>query len=190
MPNIWHIWHTKHKKRSIIRYVKCIKCLQHVTIPSQIWDSTNNNCKIYIVILFLFSLSSSQISLSSSSLSSLSSLFVFHSTPITKGHHSTSPISPKATTRHHRSFVFSILLQVFFFLVVVVVHVFWLWFDRWVGQWVSSDGQISGGWVEMVIGGLVVVGGSAGDGRIGDGWVDDGESVVSELLPFFFFFFF
>ena len=35
-----------------------------------------------------------------------------------------------------------------------------------------------GGWVEMVMGGSVVMGGSAGDGRIGDGRIGDGESVV------------
>ena len=53
--------------------------------------------KFYIIIiLFTFSLSSSQISLSLSvfsSLSSLSSLFLFHSMPITKGHHSMPVLS-------------------------------------------------------------------------------------------------
>ena len=48
-----------------------------------------------------------------------------------------------------------------------------------------------GGWVEMVMGGSVVVGGSAGDGRIGGGRISDGESVVvpiSILICFFFCF--
>ena len=49
------------------------------------------------------------------SLSSLSSLFIFHSTPITKGHHLTPLISLKTTTRHRRSSVFSIPLRVLFF---------------------------------------------------------------------------
>ena len=35
-----------------------------------------------------------------------------------------------------------------------------------------------GGWVEMVMGKSVVVGGSAGDGQIGGGRISDGESVV------------
>ena len=35
-----------------------------------------------------------------------------------------------------------------------------------------------GGWVEMVMGRSVVVGGSAGDGRIGGGRIGDGKSVV------------
>ena len=48
------------------------------------------------------------------------------------------------------------------------------WADQW---WVGLDGQISGGlvrvvgygggWVEMVMGGSGVVGGLAGDGRVG-----------------------
>ena len=35
-----------------------------------------------------------------------------------------------------------------------------------------------GGWVEMVMGRSVVVGGSAGDGQIDGGRISDGESVV------------
>ena len=35
-----------------------------------------------------------------------------------------------------------------------------------------------GGWVEMVMGGSVVVGGLAGDGRIGGRRISDGELVV------------
>ena len=39
-----------------------------------------------------------------------------------------------------------------------------------------------GGWVEMVMGRSVVVGGSAGDGRIiGGGRISDGESVVMPI---------
>ena len=34
------------------------------------------------------------------------------------------------------------------------------------------------GWVEIVMGGSVVVGGSVGDGRISGGRISDGESVV------------
>ena len=39
-----------------------------------------------------------------------------------------------------------------------------------------------GGWVEMVMGELVVVGGPTGDGRIGVGRISDGESVVGESV--------
>ena len=35
-----------------------------------------------------------------------------------------------------------------------------------------------GGWVEMVMGGSMEVGGSASDGRIGGGQIGDGKSVV------------
>ena len=45
------------------------------------------------------------------------------------------------------------------------------------GGWVRVVGY-GGGWVEMVMGGSVVVGGSAGDGRIGGGRISDDESVV------------
>ena len=46
----------------------------------------------------------------------------------------------------------------------------------------SSDGQIGGGWVQLVMGGSVVVGGSAGDGRIGDG-----KSVVVPIFVLIYF---
>ena len=120
MPNIWHIYRTKHQKHPFIRCVKCAKLLQHATVLSQFWHGTDRSCIIYITILFSFSLSSSQISLSLSvfsslfSFSSLSSLFVFHSTPITNGR-SMPPISPKTTTRRRRPSVFSISLRVLFF---------------------------------------------------------------------------
>ena len=45
------------------------------------------------------------------------------------------------------------------------------------GGWVRVVGY-GDGWVEMVMDGSVVVGGSAGDGRIGGGRISDGESVV------------
>ena len=47
--------------------------------------------------------------------------------------------------------------------------------------WVRVVGY-GGGWVEMLMGGSVVVGGSAGDGRIiGGGRISDGESVVMPI---------
>ena len=39
-----------------------------------------------------------------------------------------------------------------------------------------------GGWVEMVMGRSVVVGGSAGDGRIGGGRIDGGADLCSDLF--------
>ena len=45
------------------------------------------------------------------------------------------------------------------------------------GGWVWVVGY-GGGWVEMVMGRSVVVGGSASDGRIGGGRIGDGKSVV------------
>ena len=160
MPNIWHIYHTKHQKRPFIRCVKRAKLLQHAKVPLQFWHGMDRTCIIYIIILFSFSLSLSQISLSFSvfsylySLLSLSSLFVFHSTPITNGHHSMLPISPKTTTRHRRPSVFSIPLRVFFFFSFFLfsVHFFWLWFDGWVrmGKLVVGGFKL---WV-MAVGGL------------------------------------
>ena len=152
MPNIWHIYHTKHQKHPFIRCVKCSKLLQHATVTSQFWHGTDRSCIIYITILFSFSLSSSQISLSLSvfsslfSFSSLSSLFVFHSTPITNGR-STPPISPKTTTQCRRPSIFSIPHRVLFFF-------FLFSFSRSlflaVVCWMGSDGQIGGGWVRVV----------------------------------------
>ena len=109
---------------------------------------------IYCYFIPVFSLLIIDISLfvfsSLCSLSSLSSLFIFHSTPITKGHHLTPSISLKTTTRHRRSSVFSIPLRVlFFFFLFSFFHSHFLvvgwamggfgWVDWW---WVDSDGQI------------------------------------------------
>ena len=44
-----------------------------------------------------------------------------------------------------------------------------------------------GGWVEMVMGRSVVVGGSAGDGQIGGGQISDGESVVVPISILIYF---
>ena len=173
MLNIWHIYHTKHQKRPFIRCVKCAKLLQHVTISSQFWHDTDRCCIIYIIILFsFFSLLFTYISLSPSShlciLSHLSSLIVFHSTPITIGC-STPPISPKTTTWHRRPFVFSIPLQVlFFFFFLFSIHFFWLWFDGWIR--VVGNGN---GWVEMcrsVVGGFGLWVMAAGGLRWADRW--------------------
>ena len=106
MLNIWHIYHTKHQKRPFIRCVKCAKLLHHATVPSQFWHGTDRSCIIYIIILFSFSLSSSQISLSLRlfiSVFFLISVFSVHLpqhtnhqwplniADLTKDHHSTPP---------------------------------------------------------------------------------------------------
>ena len=46
-----------------------------------------------------------------------------------------------------------------------------------------------GGWVEMVMGGSVVVGGSVSDGRIGGGRIDGGVDLCSNLFLSLFFYF-
>ena len=121
--------------------------------------STVSNMKRYrqqlhniIIILFPFSLSSSQISLSPSS-----HLYLLYSSSIARR-------SPMATTQccrshqrppldatNHLSSLFCFRFFFFFFFPFSFsVHIFWLWFDGWVGQWVSSDGQIDGGWVRVM----------------------------------------
>ena len=60
------------------------------------------------------------------------------------------------------------------------------WVDRWwvgsgCGLWVMVV-SYGGGWVEMVMGGSVVVDGSTGDGRISGGQIGDGESVVVPIF--------
>ena len=124
-------------------------------ISSQIWDDTDNNCIIYIIILFLFSLFSSQISLFlSSRLYLLSHLCLLYSSSIARR-------SPMATTRRLRPFVFSIPLQVLlfflfsFFCSCFLAVVWWVgwamsgfrWADQW---WVGS--------VVMAMGGLSFMG--------------------------------
>ena len=54
---------------------------------------------------------------------------------------------------------------------------------------VSSVVGYDGGWVEMVMGRLVVVAGSAGDGRIGGGRIGGGADLYSNLFLFLFLFF-
>ena len=44
-----------------------------------------------------------------------------------------------------------------------------------------------GGWVEMVMGRSVVVGRSAGDGRIGGGRIGDGELMVVPIFVLIYF---
>ena len=94
MPNIWHIYHTKHQKRPFIKCVKCAKLLQHATVPSQFWHSTDRSCIIYIIILFsFFSLLFTYISLfSTSHLCILSHLCLLYS-------FSTARRSPMAAQR-------------------------------------------------------------------------------------------
>ena len=46
-----------------------------------------------------------------------------------------------------------------------------------------------GGWVEMVMGRSVVVGGSAGDGRIGGGRIGGGADLCSDMFLSLFFYF-
>ena len=152
---IFGIWHIKHQNISLMRCFKCQKFWHTTAISSQIWDGTDNNCKnLYYYFIYFFSLLITNISLSSSSLSSLSSLFLFHSTPITKGHHLTPPISQKLpldATDHLSSlfcfgfffFFFSFFLFCSLFLAVVWC-VGWAmsgfgWVDWW---WVGSNGQI------------------------------------------------
>ena len=55
---IFGIWHTKHHYSSLMRCFKCVKILQHATVPSQIWDNTDINAKIfyYLFIHQVFSL--------------------------------------------------------------------------------------------------------------------------------------
>ena len=57
------------------------------------------------------------------------------------------------------------------------------------------DTRFCNGWVEMVMGGLVVVGGSTGDGqidggRISDGWIGGGANLCSICFCFLFCFLF
>ena len=52
--------------------------------------------------------------------------------------------------------------------------------------WVMVVGYGSG-WVEMVMGRSMVVGGSAGDGRIGGGRIDDGESMAVLIFVLIYF---
>ena len=115
---------------------------------------------IYCYFIPVFSLLIIDISLfvfsSLCSLSSLSSLFIFHSTPITKGHHLTPSISLKTTTRHRRSSVFSIPLRVLFFFFPFFIFPF-TFFSCGLGNgWVWMGRSMVGGfglWV-MAVGGL------------------------------------
>ena len=153
---------------------------------------------IYYYFILIFSLFITDISLSV--FSSLSSLFVFHSTPITNGHHLT-PLTICLLYSASGSFIFPFCFFPFMFfgcglmdglgngwvrMGKLVVGGFggyssgWVEFHglwdmavgglRWADRWWVGYGS---GWVEMVMGRSVVVGGSTGDGRI-----SDGESMV------------
>ena len=137
---IFGIWHIKHQNMSLMKCFKCQKFWHTTAISSQIWDDTDNNCKnLYYYFIYFFSLLITNISLSSSSLSSLSSLFLFHSTPITKGHHLTPPISQKLpldTTDHLSSlfcfgfFFFSFLFTFFGCGLMCGLGNGWVWMGR------------------------------------------------------------
>jgi len=92
----------------------------------------DNNCIIYIIILFPFFLSSSQIS---PSLRLLISIFSIRLPQ--HADHQWPPLDTVDLTKDHHSTPQTIYLLYsasgsFFFLFSFFVHIFWLWFDGWV----------------------------------------------------------
>ena len=53
---------TPNTKQTLIRCAKCLKILRHVTVHSQIWKRTEENAKIFMLILFSFPFSSQHVS--------------------------------------------------------------------------------------------------------------------------------
>ena len=151
---------------SLMRCFKCLNFLHTTIVPSQIWDDTDNNCKwVYYYFYSAFSLIPIKISLHLHRL-----IYALSLTSLFNHFFALSPSTP-----HHclplwrnlgRSIKLgrSLLLWVFFF--------FLQWFDT----------RISNGWVKMVIGGSVVLGGSTGGGRIGGG-----ANLCFDLFLFFCF---
>ena len=188
MSNIWHIWHTKHKNEALSDVLN-LKNYATLLQYSLKYETVRITMAKYILLFYSHFLSPHHKYLSLRLLIFVFSLISVFSICLPQhADHQRPPLDAADLTKDHHStppticLLYSTLGSFFLF----SVHVFWLRFDGWVGQWVGSDGQIGGGWVEMVMGGSVVVGGSAGDRRI-----SDGESVVvpiSVIICFFFFF--
>ena len=112
MPNIWHLAH-QTPNTNPHQVFQISKIWHEATVHSQIWDGTNNNAIIFLLILFTFSLSSQHISLSLSlclqhiSVSlclvlSSPSLFLFHhTTPISPRHIDLTTPCSRASYHHH-----------------------------------------------------------------------------------------
>ena len=65
MPNIWYLIH-QTPKTYVHKIFQISKFLHAAIVHAQVWDGTDKNAKVFILILFTFSLTSQHISLSSS----------------------------------------------------------------------------------------------------------------------------
>ena len=155
MPNIWHTKHKNGALSDVLNLKNYATLLQY----SLKYETIRTTMAKYILLFYSHLLSPHHRYLSLRLLIfvfSLISVFSIclpqhadHQRPpldaanLTKDYHSMPPTICHLYSALGSFFFFFFLFFFFFSFFLFSVHVFWRWFDGWVGQWVGSDGQIA-----------------------------------------------